>query len=78
MIGYHAYLRVLERDPAGALKEAEKASTDSTADVLTAPVRAAICVLAGDGAGARLAGKEARGPLEGKLLQRPDDIAAIS
>ena len=77
MIGYNAYLRVLERDFAGALKEAEKKSAVSTSDVPTASIRTAICVLAGDGAGAQLAGEEARGLLEAKLLQRPDDIAAL-
>jgi len=78
MIGYTAYLRVLERDFAGALKDVEKESADPNADVLTASARAAICVLAGDGAGARLAAEEARGPLEAKLLQRPDDLGVIS
>ncbi len=78
MIGYHAYLRVLERDLAGALKEAEKESALSTGDVLTDSVRAAIYVLAGDGAGARLAAEEARGLLEAKLRERADDIGAMS
>jgi len=78
MIGYHAYLRVLERDFAGALKEAEKESAGSTEGVLTASARAAIYVLAGDGAGARLAAEEARGLLEAKLRERADDIGAMS
>ncbi len=78
MIGYHTYLRVLERDFAGALKEAERESADSTADVLTGFIRAAICVLADDGAGARLAGEEARGLLEAKLRERADDVGAMS
>ena len=78
LIGFHAYLRVLERDFAGALQEAEKESAGSTEGVLTASARAAICVLAGDGAGARLAGEEARGPLEAKLHERADDVGAMS
>ena len=78
MIGYHAYLRVLERDFAGALKEAEKESAGSTEGVLIASARAAICVLAGDGAGARRAADEALPPLEAKLRERPDDVGALS
>ena len=78
LIGYHAYLHVLERDFAGALKEAEKESAGSTEGVLTASARAAICVLAGDGAGARLAGEEARALLEAKLRERADDVGAMS
>jgi hypothetical protein len=34
--------------------------------------------LAGDGAGARLAGEEARGPLEAQLRERSDDVGALS
>ncbi len=78
LIGYHAYLRVLERDFAGARKEAEKESAGSTEGVLTASARAAIDVLAGDAAGARLAGEEALGPLEAELRERADDVGAMS
>ena len=77
MVGYHAFVRVLERDFAGALVEVEKESADSTADVLKASARAAICVLAADGASAKLAGEEARPLLEAKLRERPDDAGAM-
>ncbi len=46
--------------------------------MLTSSARAAICVLAGDGAGARLAGEEARDELEAQLRERADDVGALS
>ncbi len=77
MIGYHAFVHVVERDFAGALEDVKNGNADSTADVLPASARAAICVFAGDDPGARLAGEEARGPLEARLRERPDDGGAM-
>ena len=77
MIGYHAFVHVMERDFAGALEDVKKERADSPSDVLPASARAAICVLADDNAGARLAGEEARAPLEAKLRERPDDAGVM-
>lgn len=77
LIGHQTYLRVLKRDFATAQQELEKYGANDR-DILKSAARAAICLLAGEGNGARAAAEEARPLLETRLRERPDDALVMS
>jgi tetratricopeptide (TPR) repeat protein len=77
VIDESSYLRVLERDFTGALKEWEKESTEPTQRIRRLSARVAIRVLAGEAAvGAE--SEEARPLLQERLNERPDDLYAMT
>jgi TolB-like protein/Tfp pilus assembly protein PilF len=71
VIDERTYLRVMERDFAGAMKETEGEHADPARRINRLAARAAIRVLAGDAASAE--SEEARTLLETKLRERPGD-----
>jgi TolB-like protein/Tfp pilus assembly protein PilF len=73
VIDERTYLRVMERDFAGAMKETEGDHADPARRIDRLAARAAIRVLAGDAASATAEGEEARTLLETKLRERPGD-----
>jgi predicted Zn-dependent protease len=77
LIGHQTYLRVLKRDFATAQQELEKYGANDR-DILKSAARAGICLLAGDGIGAKAAAEEARPLLEARLRERPDDALTMS
>jgi serine/threonine-protein kinase len=72
------YLHVLERDFAGALKQVENGGADPSDRVLRLLARVAIRVLAGDLPGDKVESEEARGFLEARLREWPDDTFAMT
>jgi tetratricopeptide (TPR) repeat protein len=75
--GMDFYLHVVERDFAAALKTCETATGNPDEDRARLAARAAVHVLAGDMAGAQDEIEKARGLLEARLHERPDDEAAM-
>ena len=78
IIDERTYLRVLERDFAGALKEWETEIAEPAERVRRHSARVAIRVLAGDADAARAESEEALELLEGRLRERPDDEFAMT
>ena len=72
------YLHVLERDFAGALRQATKENDDPRERVSRLVARVAIRVLAGDAASAIAESEEARTLLEARLRERPGDGFAMT
>ncbi|MBA3777153.1 MAG: tetratricopeptide repeat protein, partial [Betaproteobacteria bacterium] len=73
-----AYLHVLERDFAGAVKHADEANAGPDEHLARILARVAIRVLAGDTASGAAESEEARGILEERLRERPDDGVAMT
>jgi TolB-like protein/Flp pilus assembly protein TadD len=78
VIGARAYLSVIERDFAAALKVWENEITDSAGNRERLCARVAIHVLAGDAAGAQAEAEKARALVEAQLLERPDDTSPLT
>jgi serine/threonine-protein kinase len=78
VIGARAYLSVIERDFAGALKVWENEITDPAGNRERLCARVAIHVLAGDAAGAQAEAEKARALVEAQLLERPDDTSPLT
>jgi tetratricopeptide (TPR) repeat protein len=76
IIGAEAYLWVIKRDFAAALRTWETESSDPAANRQRLSARAAIHVLAGDAAGAQSEIEKARALVEARLRERPDDKQA--
>jgi serine/threonine-protein kinase len=75
--GMEFYLHVLERDFAAALKTCETETGNPDEDRARLAARVAVHVLAGDAAGAHDEIEKARGLLEARLHERPDDESAM-
>ncbi len=71
--GMEFYLHVVERDFAAALKTCEMATGNPDEDRARLAARAAVHVLAGDAASAHDEIEKARGLLEARLHERPED-----
>ena len=71
------YLKIIERDFAGALKLCETEVADPGEDRRRLAMRAAIYLLTGDTASARDEISHARELLESRLREHPDDAAAL-
>jgi TolB-like protein/cytochrome c-type biogenesis protein CcmH/NrfG len=79
LIGQRAYLSVLERDFATALRIWEPRANDTATESELGPAaRPAIHVLAGDTASTRAESEEVRQVLEAALRARPDDLNTLS
>jgi TolB-like protein/cytochrome c-type biogenesis protein CcmH/NrfG len=78
VIGARAYVSVIERDFAGALKVWENEITDPAGNRERLCARVAIHVLAGDAAGAQAEAEKARALVEAQLLERPDDTSPLT
>jgi TolB-like protein/class 3 adenylate cyclase/Flp pilus assembly protein TadD len=78
VIGARAYVSVIERDFAGALKVWENEITDPAGNRERLCARVAIRVLAGDAAGAQAEAEKARVLVETQLLERPDDTSSLT
>jgi TolB-like protein/Tfp pilus assembly protein PilF len=78
VIGARAYVSVIERDFAGALKVWENEITDPAGNRERLCARVAIRVLAGDSAGAQAEAEKARVLVETQLLERPDDTSSLT
>jgi TolB-like protein len=76
IIGAEAYLLVIKRDFAAALRTWETESSNPGANRQRLSARAAIHVLAGDAAGAQSEIEKARALVEARLRERPDDKQA--
>jgi serine/threonine-protein kinase len=72
------YLHVLERDFVGALKQVEDGGADPSERVPRLLARVAIRVLAGNAPGDNAESEEARGLLEARLREWPDDGVAMT
>jgi len=78
VIGARAYLSVIERDFAAALKVWENEITDPAGNRERLCARVAIHVLAGDAASAQAEAEKARVLVEARLLERPDDTSPLT
>ena len=78
IIGDRAYVDVIKRDFGAALKQWEKESGDPSANRERLSARAAIHVLAGDAAGAQDEIERARGLVEARLREQPEDKNALT
>jgi len=76
VIGAEAYLWVIKRDFAAALRTWETESSDPAANRQRLSARAAIHVLAGDAAGAQSEIERAHALVEARLRERPNDKQA--
>jgi TolB-like protein/Tfp pilus assembly protein PilF len=76
--GDRAYLFVLARDFASALKVWETAGSTAVAERRRLSARIAIRVLAGDFTGAQAEAEKARQLLEERLRERPNDLASMT
>ena len=72
--GMEFYLHVIERDFAAALKTCETETTNPDENRGRLAARAAVYVLSGDKAGAQDEVEKARGLLEARLRERPEDV----
>jgi TolB-like protein/Tfp pilus assembly protein PilF len=75
--GVEFYLHVIERDFAAALKTCETETGNPHEDPARLAARAAVRVLAGDAAGAHDELEKARGLLEARVRERPNDEFAL-
>ena len=78
VIGARAYVSVIERDFAAALKIWENEITDPAGNRERLCARVAIHVLAGDAAGAQTEAEKARVLVEARLRERPDDTSPLT
>jgi TolB-like protein/class 3 adenylate cyclase/Tfp pilus assembly protein PilF len=78
VIGARAYLSVIERDFAAALKVWENEITDPAGNRERLCARVAIHVLAGDAASAQAEAEKTRVLVEARLLERPDDTSPLT
>jgi len=78
VIGARAYVSVIERDFAAALKIWENEITDPAGNRERLCARVAIHVLAGDAAGAQTEAETARVLVEARLRERPDDTSPLT
>jgi TolB-like protein len=78
VIGARAYVSVIERDFAAALKIWENEITDPAGSRERLCARVAIHVLAGDAAGAQTEAEKARVLVEARLRERPDDTSPLT
>jgi TolB-like protein/class 3 adenylate cyclase/Flp pilus assembly protein TadD len=78
VIGARAYVSVVERDFAAALKVWENEITDPADNRERLCARVAIHVLAGDAAGAQAEAEKARVLVEARLRERPDDNSPLT
>jgi TolB-like protein/class 3 adenylate cyclase len=78
VIGARAYVPVIERDFAAALKVWEKENTDPAGNRERLCARVAIHVLAGDAASAQAEAEKARVLVEARLRERPDDNSPLT
>jgi len=77
IINTGAYLSVIERDFGAAFKAWGDESSNPTANRLQLSARAVIHVLAGDAATAQLEMEKARGLVEAKIREQPDDVDSM-
>jgi TolB-like protein/cytochrome c-type biogenesis protein CcmH/NrfG len=77
IIGLATYVYVIKRDFGAALKAWDKESSDPTANRQRLSARVAIHVLAGDASSAREEIESARGLVEARVRERPDDKNAL-
>ena len=77
-IGARAYLSVVERDFAAALKVWENEITDPAGNRERLSAKVAIHVLAGDAAVAQAEAEKARVLVEARLRERPEDISPLT
>src|ERR1700693_1403967 len=78
VIGARAYLSVVERNFAAAMKVWEKEITDPAGNRERLCARVAIHVLAGDAAGAQTEAEKARVLVEARLRERPEDTSPLT
>ena len=78
VIGARAYLSVVERDFAAAMKVWEKEITDPAGNRERLCARVAIHVLAGDAAGVQTEAEKARVLVEARLRERPEDTSPLT
>jgi tetratricopeptide (TPR) repeat protein len=78
VVDQRVYVRVLERDYAGALKDSKYESAEAVQRMNQLSARAAIHILAGDAAATKPESEEARVLLEARLHDRRDDVFAIT
>ncbi len=78
VIGARAYVSVIERDFAAALKIWENEITDPAGNRERLCARVAIHVLAGDAAVAQTEAEKARVLVEARLRERPDDTSPLT
>jgi len=78
VVGERPYIAAMQRDFAAALKSWANDSSDPSQHRERLAARAALGVLAGDAANRTGETEEARGLLEARLRERPDDRAAMT